>query len=193
MLASCARRHARQVRSWGYTPVTVSARSGLGLQPLLDALVGKVSVFAGPSGVGKSSLLNALKRSETVPDAAAGPAGRTAAEEAAAFEAAAAAAEEADQHPGAAAPAHADSDVGSQAAAADGSDHSQSGNGGAPASRKGRIQWSAINRQAPAARRQPASSNGAMPAGDEIEQLQVLSLCRYLCTPSQAPTVVQAA
>ncbi len=44
----------------GYPVMVLSARTGLGLQALRQVLSGKISVFAGPSGVGKSSLLNAL-------------------------------------------------------------------------------------------------------------------------------------
>lgn len=40
--------------------VVTSAKNGEGLEELRQALQGKVSVFAGPSGVGKSTLLNAL-------------------------------------------------------------------------------------------------------------------------------------
>lgn len=47
-------------RSAGYPIVTTSARSLDGLDELLERLQGKVSAFAGPSGVGKSSLLNAI-------------------------------------------------------------------------------------------------------------------------------------
>ena len=36
-------------------------RTGLGVEALAQALEGKISVFAGPSGVGKSSLLNVLR------------------------------------------------------------------------------------------------------------------------------------
>ncbi|KAK9811503.1 hypothetical protein WJX72_004946 [[Myrmecia] bisecta] len=49
------------VQSWGYKVLRVSAASGDGLDSLADALQGRVSVFAGPSGVGKSSLINALR------------------------------------------------------------------------------------------------------------------------------------
>lgn len=44
----------------GYPIVTTSARQRDGLDELLARLQGKVSAFAGPSGVGKSSLLNAI-------------------------------------------------------------------------------------------------------------------------------------
>ena len=43
-----------------YSLVMISARTGEGLEFLRQALQGKVSVFAGPSGVGKSTILNAL-------------------------------------------------------------------------------------------------------------------------------------
>ncbi len=45
----------------GYPCLTTSARSGEGLDRLRDVLAGRVSVFCGLSGVGKSSLLNALE------------------------------------------------------------------------------------------------------------------------------------
>ena len=45
----------------GYPVLQVSAKTGLGLQELQKLLYGKVSVFAGPSGVGKSSLLNLVE------------------------------------------------------------------------------------------------------------------------------------
>jgi ribosome biogenesis GTPase len=44
----------------GYPVIFTSARTGYGLPELSLQLHGKVSVFAGPSGVGKSSLLNML-------------------------------------------------------------------------------------------------------------------------------------
>ena len=49
-----------QVDSWGYDAICVSAESGLGLDALTETLSSCVSVTAGPSGVGKSSLINAL-------------------------------------------------------------------------------------------------------------------------------------
>lgn len=44
----------------GYRVLLVSARSGRGLEQLTACLRGKISAFAGPSGVGKSTLLNRL-------------------------------------------------------------------------------------------------------------------------------------
>ncbi len=45
----------------GYPLVFTSAKESRGIDGLRNKLKGKVSVFAGPSGVGKSSLLNAIK------------------------------------------------------------------------------------------------------------------------------------
>jgi len=42
----------------GYPVLYTSVRSGYGIEALKEALAGKISVFAGPAGVGKSSLLN---------------------------------------------------------------------------------------------------------------------------------------
>lgn len=47
-------------RKIGYTVLEVSAQEKLGLAELRKLLAGKETVFAGPSGVGKSSLLNAV-------------------------------------------------------------------------------------------------------------------------------------
>ena len=44
----------------GYRVLPISARCQIGIDQLREALVGKISVFAGPSGVGKSSLINAV-------------------------------------------------------------------------------------------------------------------------------------
>ncbi|MCI7235661.1 MAG: ribosome small subunit-dependent GTPase A [Veillonellaceae bacterium] len=44
----------------GYKLLMVSAKEGQGIQELKNLLTGRVTVFAGPSGVGKSSLLNAV-------------------------------------------------------------------------------------------------------------------------------------
>ncbi len=48
-------------RKLGYPFVAVSARTGQGLGSLRELFAGRTSVLAGPSGVGKSSLLNALE------------------------------------------------------------------------------------------------------------------------------------
>ncbi|MCL4440915.1 MAG: ribosome small subunit-dependent GTPase A, partial [Firmicutes bacterium] len=45
----------------GYTVLRTSTRSGLGIEELRELLLEGVTVFAGPSGVGKSSLLNAVQ------------------------------------------------------------------------------------------------------------------------------------
>ena len=45
----------------GYPVHYVSAREGIGVEALADRLAGRVSVVAGPSGVGKSTLLNAIQ------------------------------------------------------------------------------------------------------------------------------------
>ncbi|HET7082715.1 MAG TPA: ribosome small subunit-dependent GTPase A [Candidatus Limnocylindria bacterium] len=45
----------------GYPVHFVSAREGIGVEELADRLVGRVSVVTGPSGVGKSTLLNAIQ------------------------------------------------------------------------------------------------------------------------------------
>lgn len=44
----------------GYPVVYTSAKTMVGIDDLSEQLAGKVSVFAGPSGVGKSSLLNVI-------------------------------------------------------------------------------------------------------------------------------------
>ncbi|MHB8806900.1 MAG: ribosome small subunit-dependent GTPase A [Anaerolineaceae bacterium] len=45
----------------GYPVVYTSAKENVGIQELRVCLQGKLSAFAGPSGVGKTSLLNALR------------------------------------------------------------------------------------------------------------------------------------
>lgn len=45
----------------GYAVEYVSARAGIGVDRLRDRLAGRVSVVTGPSGVGKSTLLNAVQ------------------------------------------------------------------------------------------------------------------------------------
>lgn len=57
---------SEQERLWqayeklGYTLIRVSNKTGEGIETLKRILAGKTSVLAGPSGVGKSSLLNSL-------------------------------------------------------------------------------------------------------------------------------------
>jgi ribosome biogenesis GTPase len=48
-------------RSVGYPVLFTSARTGLGVEELRTRLAGKLSVLSGPSGVGKSSLLNVVQ------------------------------------------------------------------------------------------------------------------------------------
>jgi len=45
----------------GYPVHYISAREGMGVEKLADRLAGRTSVVAGPSGVGKSTLLNAVQ------------------------------------------------------------------------------------------------------------------------------------
>ncbi len=54
-------------RDLGYPVLTASARTGEGLSQLAQRLRGKVSILIGPSGVGKSSLLNALDHDRRLP------------------------------------------------------------------------------------------------------------------------------
>jgi len=48
-------------KSIGYDMVFTSVKTGRGLKTLHKKLIGKISVLAGPSGVGKSSLLNVFQ------------------------------------------------------------------------------------------------------------------------------------
>lgn len=48
-------------RTIGYEVIYASAREGVGLDELRAALAGRLSIVTGPSGVGKSTLLNALQ------------------------------------------------------------------------------------------------------------------------------------
>lgn len=50
-------------RSCGYETLQVSAKDGQGLEQLKEMLVGKTTTVAGPSGVGKSSIINELQSS----------------------------------------------------------------------------------------------------------------------------------
>ncbi|MCA9883690.1 MAG: ribosome small subunit-dependent GTPase A [Anaerolineaceae bacterium] len=48
-------------RKMGYDVLYTSAVEGIGIDELRDLLAGKISVFTGPSGVGKTSLLNRIQ------------------------------------------------------------------------------------------------------------------------------------
>ncbi|XP_027335591.1 small ribosomal subunit biogenesis GTPase RsgA 1, mitochondrial [Abrus precatorius] len=61
-----------RVRGWGYEPVLCSVESGYGLDLLAFKLRDQTTVIVGPSGVGKSSLINALRSNPRVSDAAEG-------------------------------------------------------------------------------------------------------------------------
>lgn len=50
----------QRLQQWGYDPVFISVRSELGLANLQTQLSNLISVVSGPSGVGKSSLINWL-------------------------------------------------------------------------------------------------------------------------------------
>jgi ribosome biogenesis GTPase / thiamine phosphate phosphatase len=50
----------QRLKDWGYDPLFISIADSRGLEELLDRMQGKISILAGPSGVGKSSLINQL-------------------------------------------------------------------------------------------------------------------------------------
>ena len=56
-----AKREFSVYQSLGYTVLYTSAESGTGIKKLNKILEGKISCFTGPSGVGKTSILNKLK------------------------------------------------------------------------------------------------------------------------------------
>ncbi|HEY3329443.1 MAG TPA: ribosome small subunit-dependent GTPase A [Capsulimonadaceae bacterium] len=58
---AATRKEAAVYERIGYPVHFTAARSGQGVDELMAALKGKISAFAGPSGVGKSSLLNAIE------------------------------------------------------------------------------------------------------------------------------------
>jgi ribosome biogenesis GTPase / thiamine phosphate phosphatase len=49
-----------RLRNWGYATLPFSTYTGLGIEKLQSLLQHHITVLAGPSGVGKSSLINAL-------------------------------------------------------------------------------------------------------------------------------------
>ncbi len=49
-----------RLNKWGYDPVFISTYTSLGIDEVTARLAGRVTVVSGPSGVGKSSLINAL-------------------------------------------------------------------------------------------------------------------------------------
>ncbi|XP_052205715.1 small ribosomal subunit biogenesis GTPase RsgA 1, mitochondrial-like isoform X5 [Diospyros lotus] len=59
-----------RLRSWGYEPIFCSVESKYGLDVLQFTLREQTSVIVGPSGVGKSSLINALRSNQRVVGAA---------------------------------------------------------------------------------------------------------------------------
>lgn len=50
----------QRLSQWGYDACFISVEQGKGINELLSRLAGKITVVAGPSGVGKSSLIDAL-------------------------------------------------------------------------------------------------------------------------------------
>ncbi|KAG9446167.1 hypothetical protein H6P81_012295 [Aristolochia fimbriata] len=52
-----------RLHGWGYEPLFCSVNSKYGLVNLTDSLKGQTTVIVGPSGVGKSSLINVLRNS----------------------------------------------------------------------------------------------------------------------------------
>ncbi len=53
-------RWEQRIQQWGYQPTFISLHQQTGLEALFDQLSDRISVVAGPSGVGKSSLINHL-------------------------------------------------------------------------------------------------------------------------------------
>jgi ribosome biogenesis GTPase / thiamine phosphate phosphatase len=49
-----------RLQDWGYSAMSISVQTGAGLELLRQRLEQRITVLAGPSGVGKSSLINAL-------------------------------------------------------------------------------------------------------------------------------------
>lgn len=55
-----------RLRGWGYEPVICSVDTNQGLDTLHFLLRNQTTVIVGPSGVGKSSLINALRGTKNV-------------------------------------------------------------------------------------------------------------------------------
>ncbi len=49
-----------RLRAWGYTPILISVQTDLVFPALANVLRDRITIVSGPSGVGKSSLINAL-------------------------------------------------------------------------------------------------------------------------------------
>lgn len=49
-----------RLNNWGYEPIFISVQTGKGIDQVSDHLKNTITAIAGPSGVGKSSLINAL-------------------------------------------------------------------------------------------------------------------------------------
>lgn len=50
----------QRLKEWGYQPIFLSVALNAGVEELQERLQNKISILAGPSGVGKSSLINRL-------------------------------------------------------------------------------------------------------------------------------------
>ncbi|BAZ45890.1 ribosome small subunit-dependent GTPase A [Chondrocystis sp. NIES-4102] len=61
LISTTQQQHWQQrLKEWGYHPHFISVRQRLGIDELLQALTGQIAIVAGPSGVGKSSLIDSL-------------------------------------------------------------------------------------------------------------------------------------
>lgn len=54
------------MKNWGYDPLFLSVDQRSGLSALEEMLEGQTTVVVGPSGVGKSSLINALRCNQNI-------------------------------------------------------------------------------------------------------------------------------
>lgn len=54
------------MKNWGYDPLFLSVDKQSGFPALGDMLEGQTTVVVGPSGVGKSSLINALRCNQDI-------------------------------------------------------------------------------------------------------------------------------